>query len=219
MDASKLETFLDLILVDSVGQGTNIPERPGYVYWELDDGFLKHQDFHVLAWDETGKNPFQLDGDSNHTASICAMSALLQLRKYWKDGYIEDNYGVEEALDSMSGDVQAVISLLTEFRSKLLLLKTGEVGLQSLVKKAEAEASVASSTGWTAKQKEILTATAAAKASYTLDLYKILTEGPVEELARVSLPPEPKLSPLGKELLELLAEPGNTHTNKTEATS
>jgi hypothetical protein len=223
MEASKLHAFLDRILVDSVGASADLPntKETGYVYWEDNYEIPKHEDFHVLDYGSAEGSPFRLDGDSNHSVFMCTMALLIRLRKYWRDGYLEgEEPELNDALDSMSSDVQSAIEHLIQFRNALLLLKTGEDALRLKLKKTEVERSAAVLARHTAQQKENAATFATTEAKYTLDLYKILTEGPVEQLARLASPAIgviPNASPLVDEVLELLADTGKT--NKTEETT
>jgi hypothetical protein len=187
MSPVNLENFVMQLFMDTVEAGDPIPDKPGWV--QLPDSSLCPEYRQVRAYNEAEflQNSTALDPSDHGAAYDIAMVALLHFRKYWIETseWVEEKRP-EEVLGSMGEDLQNVIEHLVTIRNALKVLEKGEPTLINDIKtKEEAQR----------KSKLLLQQVQAAenKASTELnssiwarDLFRVLNEGPVEQLARVA---------------------------------
>lgn len=186
MSPVNLENFVQNLLMDSSEAGDPVPDRPGWV--QLPDSPLDPEYRQVRAYTEEVymSNNAALDPSEHGGAYDIAMLTLLHLRKYW----IETSEWAEEkrpeaALGSMSEDIQKVIEHLVTVRNALRVMEKGENTLEGEVKLKEAALSQAKLLFQKVKSAEAEAAAAFNISVWLRDSFRVLNEGPVEQLARV----------------------------------
>ena len=186
MSPVNLENFVRNLFMDCSEAGDPVPGRPGWV--QLMDSPLAPEYRQVRAYNDEDyeRNETALDPSEHGAAYDIAMLALLHLRKYW----IETSEWVEEkrpedALGSMAEDVEKVIEHLVTIRSALQVMERGENILTGEVKMKEAALAKVKLFLQQAKVAEADAAATLNSSSWARDLFRVLNEGPVEQLARV----------------------------------
>ena len=177
---ARIEAFLKNMLVDSEDYGENDGKFTRWTRMKLDDS-----DLVIRAYQEDPEHPFQQDPGGHGPAYAAAMEAMILLRHWWFESI--DYTGAlphAEALTSMANDASAVAEIIENHAKTLRVMA-------ELPQPAEAERLNASLrdaqkdlVNHERKMRELRALVECHEARQAL--HSILTEGPVEQLARVA---------------------------------
>lgn len=174
--ASNFDTFLDMILIDCDGEGKDIEGSSEKALFEDFDPEARETSHVVLSYsDENLCSPFAIDAVRNSVAYYATLAALIQLRMHWKGGYEGNN--VFDWIVTMENDILDTVGLLNTFKATLTAIRTGD-------KTVDANVTAASKAKTTAEDRLLKASADLERAKQARGLYRTLTLGPMEQLAK-----------------------------------
>jgi hypothetical protein len=185
MTAANLNEFLRLMLVDSEARpkaaGDEAPE--GFRTWQAMR--MSPEDYCIAEWDGRAPTPpFRLPAQENGAAHAVSMTALLYLRRWWKESagrLTGGEVSPARTMELMGEDLDAVIAMLAGVRDEMSSMAHSDYG--ELINRTEHKAREARGEAEIhALAAEQLSAEVV-RLEHCQDLQNKLMQGPMELLA------------------------------------
>ena len=198
MNSANVEAFLELLFMDCEDAGTPVEGRPGIVRYPVRS--FEDEDLHLTTYESEEEHLLALDSDSHTPAYEAAMLAMLSLRRYWRE---TSEYYAEktpaEVMEALSDDVVQVLNLLGRVKANLSELATTEHTLGVRAEAAEADMKKAESALRKVEKEVKGHNLRLAMAKRRIKMMKVLTEAPIEQVARLGKDNDQQPTPTGAE--------------------